>query len=536
MLLLYHARIYTLDPQRPQASAILINGARILAVGGEELLAGVDGRAEKEDLGGGVLLPGLTDAHIHLRHYALGLQKVDCETETFAECLRRLEERARRAEDGEWILGHGWNQNTWADAPQDAQGRVPGFGNSADLDAIAPDNPIYLTAKSMHAAWVNSAALARAGITAGTPDPDNGRIQRDADGRPTGILLENAMQLVERLIPTPSLSQAARAIEEAQKALWRVGITGVHDFDRRLCFMALQELRARGALRLRVLKSIPVEDLPHAAAVGLRTGFGDDYLRIGGVKVFMDGALGPRTAAMLRPYLGEPENRGLLNLDGEELFEIGRRAAESGLSLAVHAIGDRANHEALDGLERLRRYEEENRLPRLRHRIEHVQVIHPDDAPRLAALGVIASMQPIHATSDMEMAERYWGARAALAYAWRTQLQHGARLVFGSDAPVEAPNPFLGLYAAVTRRRADGSPGPEGWYPEQRLKVEEALRGFTIGPAYAAGMEAHLGRLSPGYLADMILLEEDPFTCPPERLLHLRPRATMVGGEWCWKA
>ncbi len=536
MKLLYNARIHTLDPERPFASALVIDRERVLAIGDETLLDEFDGRAEKEDMGGRVLLPGLTDAHLHLRHYALNLQKVDCETSTLAECLQRVAERVRTARPEAWILGHGWNQNTWSDAPQDDRGRVPGFGNAADLDVVAPRNPVYLTAKSLHAAWVNSVALRLAGITAETPDPPNGRIQRDARGRPTGILLESAVQLVERVLPEPSPEEVAEAIRQAQPALWRVGVTGVHDFDRRLCFQALQLLHARGDLRLRVLKSIPLEDLPHAVALGLRTGFGDDFLRIGGVKIFMDGALGPRTAAMLQPYLGEPENRGILNMDAEELFEAGRQAVENGLSLAIHAIGDRANHETLNALERLRRYEAEHNLPSLRHRIEHVQVIHPDDAPRLAALDVLASMQPIHATSDMEMAERYWGERTAFAYAWRTQLQYGARLVFGSDAPVESPNPFWGLHAAITRRRADGSPGPEGWHPEQRLSREEALRGFTAGPAWAAGMEDRLGRLAPGYLADLIVLEEDPLTCPPNDLLHLRPWATMVAGEWCWRA
>ncbi len=286
---------------------------------------------------------------------------------------------------------------------------------------------------------------------------------------------------------------------------------------------------------MRVLKNLPVELLDQVYELGLRAGFGDDWLRIGSIKVFMDGALGPHTAAMFQPYRGEEENRGILNMDGEELFEHGRKAAQVGLGLTVHAIGDRANHEVLNAYEQLRRYERENHLPALRHRIEHVQVIHPDDAARLGQLNVIASMQPIHATSDMLMADAFWGPeRSRLAYAWRTQLDSGARLALGSDAPVESPNPFLGLHAAVTRRRADGSPSAEGWYPEQKLTMEEAWEGFTLGPAYAATMENRLGRLAPGYLADLIVLDKNPFTCEADDLLSMQSSATMVGGEWVY--
>jgi predicted amidohydrolase YtcJ len=238
---------------------------------------------------------------------------------------------------------------------------------------------------------------------------------------------------------------------------------------------------------------------------------------------------------MFQPYLNEPGNRGVLNMDAEELFEHGRRAADAGLSMTVHAIGDRANHEVLDAYEHLRAYEMENGLPHLRHRIEHVQILHPDDVSRLAGLGVIASMQPIHAPSDMPVADRYWGERSALAYAWRSQLQHGAHLAFGSDAPVESPDPFLGLHAAVTRRRADGSPGPQGWYPEQKLTMAEALEAYTRGAAYAANAEERLGQLTPGYHADLIVLERDPFTCDPDELPGMQPDATMLGGEWVWQ-
>lgn len=523
--LLFNARVHTQDKARPIASALLIERERIAAVGEtEELLGLAAGKVEREDLRGRTVWPGLTDAHLHLQYYSLGLQKIDCETPSLEECLHRVAERAETLENGEWILGHGWNQNNWN-----------GWPSAAALDAVTGRRPAYLTAKSLHAAWANSAALQLAGIDSKTPDPKDGKIQRDESGRATGILLESAVQLVENVIPKPSIAQIADAMEKAQTVLWRMGLTGVHDFDRRESFMALQQLRAQGRLKLRVNKNIPVESLEHAAELGLRSGFGDDWLWIGSVKVFMDGALGPRTAAMFQPYLNEPENRGILNLDAEELFDRGRRAANVGLGMTVHAIGDRANHEVLDAFEHLRNYETEQGLPHLRHRIEHVQVLHPDDVHRLAELNVIASMQPIHATSDMLIADQFWGERSSLAYAWRAQLEHGAPLAFGSDAPVESPNPFWGLHAAVTRRRADGSPGPEGWRPEQKLTLAEVLDAYTIGAAYAANAETRLGCLTPGFLADLIVLEKDPFTCDPDELLSMRPSATMIGGEWVWK-
>ncbi len=524
MRILHNARIYTLDPARPQASSIVVDRGEIAALGGDDLLREFQG-AQHEDLGGRVVLPGLTDAHLHLKYYALSLSQVDCETDTLETCLRRLEDKASQIPAGKWILGHGWNQNVWGAWP-----------TAAELDRLAPRHPVFLTAKSLHAAWANTSAMKLAGIHAGTADPPDGRIQRSATGEPTGILLEGAASLVSRHVPEPDLGELAAAIDRAQAVLWKFGLTAVHDFDRRDCFMALQQLHLDGRLKLRVTKSIPVELLPQARELGLRTGFGDDWLRIGSVKVFMDGALGPRTAAMFEAYAGEPENKGVLNVDSEQLSEWGRQAAEVGLGMTVHAIGDRANHEALDAFEHLRAYEQDNRLPHLRHRIEHVQVLHPDDVGRLARLNVIASMQPLHATSDMLMADKYWGGRASLAYAWKSQLDAGAKLAFGSDAPVELPNPFLGIHAAVTRRRADGGPGRQGWHPEQRLSLQEALEAFTSGPAYAAYAEGRQGSLTPGKLADLIVLEQDPFTSDPESIRSMESSATMIGGDWVFRA
>ena len=523
MKLLHNAHIYTQDPSHPTESAIVIDRERIVSVGEANNLLTQYPNAEKQNMGGRIIWPGLTDAHLHLKHYSLSLQKIDCETATKEECLRRVEERAKKAKSGEWILGHGWNQNIWGSWP-----------TAADLDAITPNNPVYLTAKSLHASWVNTAALKLANITSQTSDPQNGRIQRDAQGNATGILLESAMALVSDAIPELTIYEIANAIEKAQPILWKMGLTGVHDFDRRDSFMALQQLHVQGKLRLRVLKNLPVELLDQAYGLGLGAGFGDDWLRIGSVKAFMDGALGPHTAAMFQPYIGEEDNRGILNMDGEELFEHGRKAAQVGLAMTVHAIGDRANHEVLNAYEQLRSYEKENHLPARRHRIEHVQVLHPDDAARLGKMNIIASMQPIHATSDMLMADAFWGERSRLAYAMKTQLGYGARLALGSDAPVESPNPFWGIHAAVSRRRADGSPSIEGWYPEQKLSMAEALEGYTVGPAYAANMENRLGCLAPNYLADLIVLDKDPFTCHADDLLTMQSSATMVGGEWVY--
>lgn len=531
MHILYNARIHTLDPALPTASAIVIDQGLIRAIGDQHsILPQYDSAIDRINLDGKTVIPGLVDAHLHLQNYSLSLQRVDCETNTQVECLDNVAARTKDTPSGEWILGHGWNQNEW---PED-------FGNAESLDKVATQHPVYLTAKSLHAAWVNSNALQRAGITRDTQDPPGGRIQRNKDGSPTGILLETAMALVSDIIPDSSPEQVANAIDHAQSQLWQLGLTGVHDFDQRTCFVALQQLHAEGRLKLRVTKSIPIELLSYAVELGLQTGFGDDVLRIGSIKVFADGALGPRTAAMLQPYEGEPENRGILMLDAENIFEQGRLAVRNGLSLAVHAIGDAANHEVLQAFTQLREYEDQLKItkdpkgkPRkLRHRIEHVQLIHPDDLPRLAGLDVIASMQPIHATSDFPMADKYWGQRSKYAYAWRSLLEEGTQLAFGSDAPVESPNPFLGLHAAITRKRADGTPGLESWYPEQKLSLTEALRGFTTGAAFAAGMEDRLGMLAPGFLADLLVLDRDILHGSPDGILEIRPSGTMIAGEW----
>jgi predicted amidohydrolase YtcJ len=519
---LVHGKIYTMDAEQPSAEALAIDRGVVAAIGRHiEVVSFAQHSTEVIDLGGRTILPGLIDAHIHLEKYAHSLDQVDTEVSDINVCLDRIRLRAEETPKGEWILGHGWNQNDW--------GR---FGTRIDLDRVAPAHPVYLTAKSLHAGWANSEALRRASIRDDTPDPTGGVIVRDRSGSPTGILLESAMSLVQSAIPVASRQQLARRLIRAQETLWHLGVTGVHDYDGPACFDALQRMRESGQLGLRVVENIPLEFLSAAIELGMHTGFGDPTLRLGNVKVFSDGALGPRTAAMLSAYEGEPDNSGILLLDGEELLEIASRAGAAGIGTSVHAIGDKANHVVLDAFEALRGIEaSEGRSP-ARLRMEHLQLMHPDDLPRPASLGVVASMQPIHATSDMPMADRYWGPRSRYAYAWRSQLEAGAILAFGSDAPVESPNPFWGIHAAVTRRRRDGSPGEEGWYPEERISLEHALQAYTRGPAAAAGLEAIQGKLAPGYLADLVVLDADPFRLSPEELAALRPVGTMVGGIW----
>lgn len=527
-LLLVNGSIHTLDPARPLATALALRSGRILAAGdSDEMCALLPGLPPSQvvDLAGQAVLPGLIDAHLHFDWYARGLQAVDAETGTLDECLRRVAARAAQTPAGQWVTGLGWNQNAWGG----------GFPSATDLDRVAPAHPVLLTAKSGHAAWANTAALRLAGISATTVDPAGGEFQRGPGRQPTGILFEKAIDLVERAIPAATAESVADAMLSAMENAWRVGLTGIHDFDGRRSFTAFQLLKERGRLGLRVVKQIPVRHLAEAIGVGLRSGFGDDWLRIGNVKVFMDGALGPRTAAMLEPYDGEPDNYGIQVTDKEELYEHAAQAAANGLAMTVHAIGDKANHDLLDVYATLRAEERQRGQPPLRHRCEHVQLLHPDDYGRLGALNVVASMQPIHATSDMLMADRYWGRRGAGAYALRTQQAAGAPLAFGSDCPVESFNPFWGIHAAVTRRRADGAPGPGGWYPEQRLDVETALRGFTIGAAYAGGMEDRLGSLAPGKLADLVVVDRDIFTCDPMAIRETRVLGTLVGAEWKYR-
>ncbi len=523
MKVLYNANVLTFDPRMPQASAVVIDAGRILYTGddGAALSMVTDGNS-KQNMNQKTILPGLTDSHIHLEYYALSLERINGATQSVEECLQKVKDKSLSLPAGSWILGHGWNQNDW----------TGDYSWSASLDDAAPDHPVYLTHKSYHSGWANSKALQLAGIDSNTANPAGGAILKDAAGNPNGILLEDACLLVQKAIPAPSAEQSESAIFKAQQNLWQMGLTGVHDFDRKNCFSALQNLHKSGKLHLRVIKSIPLESLASAAIIGLHSGFGDDMLQIGPVKLFADGALGSKTAAMLMPYNGVPGNSGMLLMESSQLFELGKTAVESGIYLAVHAIGDLANRQVLDGYQMLREYEGENGLPHLRHRIEHVQLLTPEDMGRLAALNLTASMQPTHLTSDMETASQNWGERCRYGYALKSILDSGARLTLGSDAPVEIPNPFHGIHAAITRCRPDGTPGPEGWYPQQRLSLSEALAGYISGPAYASGREHEMGKISTGYLADLIVLPDNPHTLPPDEIRGMLPDAVMVAGDW----
>lgn len=524
MKIFHNAHLFA--PDYPQATALVIDRGEIIAVGSDaDILSGFMKAESIVDFSGRTIWPGLTDAHVHMQYWADSRSIVDCETRTMATCLSRLRAAAEKLPPDAWIRGHGWNQNLWPE----------GFGTASMLDAVCGDRPAYLTAKSLHAAWVNNRALSLAGIDARTPDPPGGTIQRDPNGNPTGILLEGeAIALVESIIPKLSVDSLADSFKALIPDLWEMGLVGVHDFDGFQCWSAFQKLHQQGGFKFRIRKNIPFDHLDEFISTGLRTDDGDDWLNIGCVKLFSDGALGPQTGAMLAPYESSA-NSGSLLLTRKEIMEIGKTTGTHGLALAIHAIGDRANREVLDAFFELRRFEAEHHLPHYRHRIEHVQIISPEDLPRLKKLDIIASVQPVHAPSDMLIADRYLGVRSRYAYAYRSLAESGATLVFGSDAPVESVNPFHGIHAAVTRRRLDGSPGPAGWHPLERLTLSQAISGFSQTPASISNRGTHLGRITPGCKADLLVLEEDPFVLSPDRLAWIKPLATLIEGDCVYR-
>ena len=517
---LTNARVLTLDPRSPFADTIAIRAGRISAIGQAADILPAKRRGEIEDLGGKTIIPGLCDAHIHLLEYGLSLSRVDCETPTRSACIERLRQRAESTRPGEWVTGHGWNHNVWPE----------GAGSKDDLDKIYPRNPVYLSHKSLHSAWINSAALQVAGINAQTPDPTDGLIGRDASGEPTGILFESAMRLVEDILPPPTAQECKSALLASQQSLLVMGITRAHDFDVWECYQTLAEMNEAGLLKLHTIKNIPASHLDEAIALGLHSGSGSSYLKIGWLKLFADGALGPQTAAMLEPY-GGSDSRGMLFMESQKIAETGKKALAAGISLAIHAIGDRANREVLNGYEMLAAQGYLTKA-HLRPRIEHVQLITPADMARLAALGVVASMQPIHAVSDMRMADLHWGSRCLYAYAWQSLKKAGVRIIFGSDAPVESPNPFLGLHAAVTRQSWGDKNYHPPWFPQERMILDEALRAYATRLADLGTTCREPGGLAPGTWADLCLLPADIFKEGPDALVNMRPEAVMVSGEW----
>lgn len=520
MDVIYNAHICESDQPNPHSTALVMDAGSIVAVGSDqEILDSCPSSTKKINLEGKTICPGFIDSHLHLHTYGQFLSQVDCETNTMQECLHRVADRANQTPDGEWILGHGWNKNIWEN----------GWGCAADLDSVSIHHPVYLTDKALHSGWANSLALYRAGITAQTPDPQGGIIQRDGSGNPTGILFENAVKLVESIIPQPTETQLRETLLTAQQSLLSYGITAVCDFDNMRAFPALQQLDREDELLLRVCKGIPLLYLEDAINLHIKSGEGSDHLWYGPVKCFADGALGPQTAAMWEPYEGSESNFGTLLMTSEDVYTIGRRAISNGYSLAIHAIGDKAVDQVLEGYVRLREFERQNDLPYLYHRIEHLQMLRPEMMDKLGQLNIVASMQPIHATSDMQIADQHWGQRSIHAYKFNSILQIGAKMIFGSDAPVETPNPFMGIHAAVTRCRAQEK---ISWHAEERITLRQALAAYTCAPAEIISTSVKIGRLKPGYKADLIVLEKDPFSVPESEIFTIQPESVMVDGQW----
>jgi len=519
--LLVNAQLWSsAQPAGSDADSIALQGGRIMAMGTHAEMKALSGAGSTVlDLEGRMLLPGFCDSHIHLQEYARSHDVVHCETDTIDIALKRIAARAEELEPGEWLLGHGWRMDQW--------GR---FGTIAELDAVCQGHPTYITSKSLHAAWVNTKAFEAAGVTNTVNDPPGGTFNRDEHGNLTGIILENALLEVSGAIPAPKTERLAAILDHAQKHLHAYGITSVHDFDRTDCLRALQHLRAEGKLALRVLKQIRNLEVEPYIEAGLYSGFGDDWIRLGQVKFFADGAIGPHTAHMLHAYEGTVSDVGIPTMDPDELYELVRHCVDNRLAVSIHAIGDAANRMVLSLYERLAS-EGHPRLP-LPHRIEHLQLIHPDDISRIRRDDLIISMQPYHAVSDMFIAQEHWGERCENAYAWRSVIDTGATVIFGSDAPVETPSPLIGIHAAVTRRRATGEPGPEGWYPAQRITREEALAAYTSTPPSAAGVDSTQGKILPGFMADLQVYDADLLTCEVDELLEIQPCGVMVDGEW----
>jgi len=497
------------------AEALLARDGRIAAVGRREDLRREAGRAEAVDLRGGLMVPGWFDAHVHFVWWAQQMARLDvADANTLEDALDKIAAYALGLPEGAWVLGGRFDKNNW--------GRWP---TAVALDRVTAGHPAALRSRDGHSRWLNSAAIARAGITRDTAVPEGGTILRDDSGEATGVLQENANRLADAVIPPPTDAEMLEAARRGQVEAWRRGITGFEDLDQftgRAPLGVFVSMRDAGELGLRVHMGIPHARLADALAQRMRTGDGDEWLRTGHLKIFTDGALGSQTAALEEPYQGS-QDRGILTIDPPELARDVAVAAASGIAVAIHAIGDRAVHTALDAIAPTR-----TTAPQLRQKIEHVQLVRADDLARFGALGIVASMQPIHATSDRDLADRYWGAaRVSRAYPWRTLRQTGALLAFGSDAPVEPIDPLLGIHAAVTRRRPKDN---DAWRPEQRLTIEEALAGYSAGPAYAMASERVAGTLRVGMRCDATVVDRDLARSSEDELLAARVRATITDG------
>ncbi len=503
-MILENGVVRTLDPSLPVA--------RALAIAGEHVAGGVGTHEtalpspEIVDLGGRTVVPGFADAHVHFPTWALAQRQVDLDgCGTLEEALGRM--RSATPSTGGWIRAYGWRSGDWTPAVEPTRG---------DLDALTGSNPAALLSKDYHSLWLNSAALA---LADGDLEVAGGVVERDERGEPTGVLREEAAWRFKERFLRVSDEEYVEAMRAGVRLALSRGVTSVHDKDGWLGAPGLwQQLEEQGALGIRVWQSLPADRIGALEETGLRSGIGGDFVKVGYLKVFMDGTLGSETALML-------DGSGVEITSAGDLADIVRRAARIGWPVAVHAIGDRANRNALDAFEQTA---DEWRPRGLRHRIEHAQCLAPDDVARFGRLGVAASVQFTHATSDREIAERLWEGRLDAAYAWRSLLDGGAVVANGSDAPIEELDPLAGIVAGVLRT-SDERPA---WRPEQAVTVEEALVATCIAPAWLTRDERRRGRLLPGYLADLVVLDRDPVTCPPEELPEVQVVATMVGGRW----
>jgi predicted amidohydrolase YtcJ len=529
----------------PALADTLIDNANGIQVGPDGklqhftgLLVGDDGKVvrvlhgrEKAQAGtridahGHTLLPGLIDAHGHVMGLGMAALQLDLVgTTSVGDLQQRLNAYSAARTSDPWLIGRGWNQELWSESR---------FPTAPDLDAAVSNRPVVLERVDGHAVVVNSAALKAAGITNATKDPVGGKVERDANGNPTGLLVDAAMDLVNSKVPPPSPAQLAQALDKAQEQLLAVGITATGDMGTSASDWAeMQAAGQGGKLNVRIMSyAFDVQNMRAVVPNGPTPWLFADRLRMGGIKLYADGALGSRGAWLKRPYADKPDTRGLQFLKDSELLAKADEAASHGLQVAVHAIGDAANAQVISTYEQLSQKYGKDR----RWRIEHFQIVDPADIPRLAPAGIIASMQPTHQTSDWLMAEKRLGPdRLKGAYAWQTVLKSGARLAFGSDYPVESPNPFPGLSAAVSRQDVQGQP-PGGWIPSERLTFEQALNASTRDAAYAGFSEDKIGALEPGKWADFILVDRDISKVDAQSLAKTRVLQTWVAGKKAWE-
>ena len=528
-LIVTNARIYTVDETRPVVQALAVRGARVQFVGdarGALALRGPNTRVV--DLGGRTVIPGMVDAHGHLLGLGLGLRNVDLVgTTSYEQVIQRVVERARTPPTGQWIVGRGWDQNDWGDTR---------FPTNEALSRAVPDHPVYLERVDGHAGLVNAAALRAANVTRETKDPDGGKIERSAAGEPTGVFIDRAQGLVERSIPAPTREQQREALRGAARELHRWGLVGVHSAgEGRATIELAEEMAGKGELDLRANLMISDDSaaIRHYLARGPQAGLHGGRVWVRSIKLYADGALGSRGAALLEPYADDPNNNGLLVSAPAHIQEVATRALRAGFQVNTHAIGDRGNRLVLDAYAKALAA-----VPVADHRfrVEHAQILHHEDVPRFAELGVIPSMQASHQTSDMYWAGTRLGAGRLLgAYAWRALLDAGSIVPNGSDFPVELVNPLISFHASVSRQDARNWPSG-GWHPEQRMTRDEALRSMTIWPAFAAFQEGELGSLTPGKLADFVVLDRDIMRVPAEQILDTRVLATWFGGRAVYEA